>query len=97
MGTIALLHAGRTLYIRSHLKAYTTEGSTGMVSQLRAREKEVEAQMQIVRFVVEDFIPSADPARGRNRLAQRVAEKFGDDAAAAFFVPDGVQLSRTLV
>ena len=64
-----------------------------MLSQLEARVEEVEAQMQIVRFVVEDFVPSADPARGRNRLVQRVAERFGDDAAATFFAGGEAQLS----
>jgi len=67
-----------------------------MFSQLEAREEEVEAQMQIVRFVVEDFVPSADPARGRNRLAQRVAQRFGDAAAAAFFATDAMQANRAV-
>ena len=67
-----------------------------MLSQRREREKEVEAQMQIVRFVVEDFVPSTDPARGRTRLARRVTDKFGEEAASAFFSADEHQLGGAL-
>lgn len=68
-----------------------------MLSQIRVREEEVVAQMQIVRFVVEDFVPSTDPAKGRTRLAQRVTEKFGKEAASAFFSAAEPQLGGALV